>query len=171
MPEEFAEWLRGELAERGLSQRELARRSGMTSPGVSQIVRGKVQPTVESIYKIAEGLELDPLSVLHLAGVLPDTPPEATDEEEAVRILRAKPYHPRQVAVWMLRGIHAEYQQGAEPRTLQDGDRVRIVRIMQEGMVVGNADEPDHYVVSIDGSRNAFHADELIEVGTATVYS
>ena len=49
-----------------------------------------------------------------------------------MRILRAKPYHPRQVAVWMLRGIHAEYQQGAEPRTLQDGDRVRIVLMMQE---------------------------------------
>ena len=64
--------------------------------------------------------------------MLPDLLPETTEEEEAVRILRAKPYHPRQVAVWMLRGIHAEYQQGAEPRTLQDGDRVRIVLMMQE---------------------------------------
>jgi transcriptional regulator with XRE-family HTH domain len=121
MPKEFAEWLGGELAERGLSQRELALRAGITSPTVSQIVRGKVQPTVESIVRIAEGLGEDPISVLRLAGVLPDFLPETTEEEEAVRIVRALPYHLRQVAIWMLRGIHAEYLRGDEPRVLQEG--------------------------------------------------
>jgi transcriptional regulator with XRE-family HTH domain len=121
MPKEFAEWLGEELARQGLSQRELALRSGVTSPTVSQIVRGEVQPTVESIVKIAEGLGEDPVTVLRLAGALPDYLPKTTDEEEAVRILRALPYHLRQVAVWMLRGIHAEYLRGDEPRVLQEG--------------------------------------------------
>lgn len=49
MPKEFAEWLKGELAERGLSQRELALRSGVASTTLSYIVRGEHQPTVESI--------------------------------------------------------------------------------------------------------------------------
>ena len=64
--------------------------------------------------------------------MLPDFLPQTTEQEEVVRILRALPHHLRQVVVWMARGIHAEYQQGAEPRTLQDGDRVRIVLMMQE---------------------------------------
>jgi hypothetical protein len=55
-----------------------------------------------------------------LAGGLPDLGPETTDEEEAVRILRALPYHLRQVAVWMLRGMHAGYVQGEESRALLD---------------------------------------------------
>ena len=133
MPQDFAEWLRGELARRGLSQRELALRAGITGPTVGQIVRGKVQPTVESIVKIAEGLGEDPVTVLRLAGTLPDFLPETTEEEEAVRILRALPYHLRQAVVWMVRGMHIEYQRGVVPRTLSEGQRVRVVL---EGTVV-----------------------------------
>jgi len=105
---------------------------------------------------------------------LPDFLPETTDEEEVVRILRALLYHLHQVAVWMLRGIHAEYLRGAEcgvTRTLREGDRVRVVLMMQEGTVEGEAEEPDHYLVSIDGSQSAFHADELIQVGAAAAQS
>ena len=168
MPQDFAEWLSGELARRGLSQRELALRAGLTSPAVSQIVRGKVQPTWESIVKIAGGLGQDPVPLLRLAGWLPDLGPEATDEEEAVRILRALPFHLRQVAVWMLRGMQAEYLWGA-PRTLQEGDRVCVV-LVQEGTVVGEAEESGHVVVSIDGSQRVFRVDELIESRAAAAY-
>lgn len=164
MPKEFAEWLTEELAERGLSQRKLALRAGVTGPTVGQIVRGKVQPTVESIVKIAEGLEEDPISVLRLAGILPDLLPETTEEQGVVRILRALPHHLRQVAVWMVRGIHAEYQRGA-PRAFQEGARVRVV-LMQEGTVLGEAEKPDQYVVCVNGSPRAFHGDELLEVAS-----
>jgi hypothetical protein len=98
--------------------------------------------------------------------MLPDLLPQTTEEEEVVRILRTLPHHLRQVAVWMLRGMYAEYLRGDEPRTLQEGDRVRVV-LVQGATVVGEAEEPDPYVVSIDGSRGAFHVDELIEVATA----
>jgi transcriptional regulator with XRE-family HTH domain len=112
MPGEFAEWLRKELAARRLSQRDLARRAGMPRSGVNQILHGKTQPTWQSIVKIAGGLGQDPVPLLRSEGMLPDLGPESTDEEEAVRILRALPFHLRQVAVWMLRGIHAEYARG-----------------------------------------------------------
>ena len=98
--------------------------------------------------------------------MLPDLLPQTTEEEEAVPILRALPHHLCQAVVWMLRGMYAQYLRGTEPRAFQEGDRVRVV-LVQGATVVGEADEPDHYVVSIDGSRGAFHVDELIEVGTA----
>jgi transcriptional regulator with XRE-family HTH domain len=41
MPRKFAEWLRGELARRGWSQRKLALRSGVASTTLSYIVRGE----------------------------------------------------------------------------------------------------------------------------------
>jgi transcriptional regulator with XRE-family HTH domain len=162
MSKDFAEWLRGELDRRGLSQQDLARRGGMSSPGVSQIVRGTAQPRAESIVKIAIGLGEDPVSLLRSYGELPAPLPETADEEEAVRILRTLPYHLRQVAVWMLRGMHAEYLQGDEPRILQEGDRVCVV-LVQEGTVVGEAEEPDHYLVSAEGGVRAYHRGELAE--------
>jgi hypothetical protein len=55
-----------------------------------------------------------------LAGGSPGLGPETTDEEEAVRIFDALPHHLRQMAVWVLRGIHAEYLRGEEPRVLLD---------------------------------------------------
>jgi len=122
----------------------------MSSPGVSQMVRGTAQPRAESIVKIAVGLGEDPVSLLCSYGALPAPLPETRDEEEAVRILRALPYHLGQVAIWMLRGMCAEYLQDDEPRAFQAGDRVRIV-LMQEGTVVGEAEECEHYVVSVDG--------------------
>ena len=51
-------------------------------------MRGDVQPTVESIVRIADGLEEDPAFVLRLAGILPDLLPKTTEEEEVVRIVR-----------------------------------------------------------------------------------
>ena len=70
----------------------------------------------------------------------------------------------------MLRGIHAEYLRGDKPRTLQEGDRVRVV-LVQEGTVVGEAEEADQYLVSIDASQTVLHVDGLIEVGSAAAHS
>jgi len=164
---EFGEWLRVELDKRGWSQRKLALRSGLATTAMSYIVRGEVQPTVESIIKIADGLEEDPASVLRIAGILPDLVPDTTEEEEAVRILRHLPHHLRQAVVWMLRGMHAEYQRGvvrSVPRTLSEGERVRIVLMMEEGTVVREGDEPNHYLVRLDESPRVFHRDQLLEV-------
>ena len=67
----------------------------------------------------------------------------------------------------MIRGMHAEYQRGvvrSVPRTLSEGERVRIVLMMEEGTVVRKGGEPNHYLVRLDESPRVFHRDQLLEV-------
>jgi len=49
----------------GLSQRELARRSGMPQPAVSRIERGVVSPTYDTLDRLlrACGMELEPVDL------------------------------------------------------------------------------------------------------------
>ncbi len=53
--------------ERGLSQSELARRTGYTPQAINQWERGKRQPTLISCQKIAAVLQVDPVELLKLA--------------------------------------------------------------------------------------------------------
>jgi transcriptional regulator with XRE-family HTH domain len=47
----------------GLSQRELARRSGIPQPSISRIERGVVSPTVDTLERLVQGcgMELEPV--------------------------------------------------------------------------------------------------------------
>lgn len=58
--QEFKDRLRAKLAERKISQSELAQRVGMTGPSISQYVTGKRFPTMETLRKIAAILEVTP---------------------------------------------------------------------------------------------------------------
>jgi hypothetical protein len=98
----------------------LRRLDDVEDTAVHETMGGKVQPTWDSVIKTTGGRAEDPIPLLRLAGALPDYLSETTDEEDAARILRALPFHLRQVALWMLRGIQAEYLRGGEPRTLLD---------------------------------------------------
>lgn len=53
--------LRGLREERGLSQRELARRAGMTNANLSMIEQGRVSPAIATLEKILQALPI-PLS-------------------------------------------------------------------------------------------------------------
>jgi lambda repressor-like predicted transcriptional regulator len=139
MSSEFAGWLKAELAKRGWSMRQLALRAGITPPSVTDIVRTGATPRMETIVKMADALEVDPMVMLRVAGRVPTFVPETTDEDRLLRIFRALPHHLRQAVMWMARGMHIEYQRGIAPRTLSEGQRVRVVL---EGTVVGEADEP-----------------------------
>ena len=61
----------------GLSLRELAVRSGVSAPMLSQVERGETSPTLQVAHRIAHGLELRLSQLLRL------------DEEGAVSIVRA----------------------------------------------------------------------------------
>jgi XRE family transcriptional regulator, regulator of sulfur utilization len=61
----------------GLSLRELAVRSGVSAPMLSQVERGETSPTLQVAHRIAHGLELRLSQLLRL------------DEEGAVTIVRA----------------------------------------------------------------------------------
>jgi hypothetical protein len=86
----------------------LRRFDDVEDTAVHETMGGKVQPTWDSVIKTTGRRAEDPIPLLRLAGRLPSLGPQTIDEEEAVRILRALPYHLRQAVVWMLRGIHAE---------------------------------------------------------------
>jgi transcriptional regulator with XRE-family HTH domain len=50
--------------ERGLTQEQLAERSGFTQHYLSGLEQGRRNPTIVSIYEIAQALEVDHLALL-----------------------------------------------------------------------------------------------------------
>lgn len=56
----FGELLSSLLKEKGISQNQLARLSGLPSAHINQIVNGKVKwPSIENAFAIADALEVD----------------------------------------------------------------------------------------------------------------
>lgn len=61
-PASFAEWLRAGLAARGLSQRQLAARSGVDHSTISRLLQGRT-PTYDTYRRIAHVLDGDVTNV------------------------------------------------------------------------------------------------------------
>ncbi|MCL4296532.1 MAG: helix-turn-helix domain-containing protein [Anaerolineae bacterium] len=70
---DLGDWLADELARRGWSHNELARRAGVSQPNVSAIVKGQ-NPGCDFCIKIAAALSEAPEKVLRLASILPPSP-------------------------------------------------------------------------------------------------
>ena len=84
---EFINWLDAQMSERGMSQRELARRSGVSAGAINHVLSGKRNPGEILCRKIAKGLNLAPEIVMRAAGMLPQVPRPAADLEEWREIL------------------------------------------------------------------------------------
>lgn len=107
----------------GLSLRELALRSGVSAPMLSQVERGETSPTLQVAARIATGLELRLSQLLRL------------DEEGSVTVVRA-----------------AERRQGGNPRRGHrfeiltpplPGQRAELSEhVLRAGAVTGAADDP-----------------------------
>ena len=74
-----------QLAE--LSQRELARLANLSDPYVSQIERGRHDPSIKVLQKIAKALNIRADTILSYAGWLQgdDTESERADTEQVIR--------------------------------------------------------------------------------------
>jgi transcriptional regulator with XRE-family HTH domain len=76
---DFSPWLENELKKRGLSHNEIARRSRLSQTQISNVILGNRKPGAVFCIKVANGLDLPPVAVLKLAGILPpdsqDAPP------------------------------------------------------------------------------------------------
>ena len=84
----FSTWLVGELLLRKMSQEELSEKSGLDPEVVADLTRG-VPPTFEIAEKLANALDLDPLYIQQLAGLIPPGEEALSDEEiELVGIYR-----------------------------------------------------------------------------------
>lgn len=74
----FGEYVRNSREEQNLSLREAARRAGISHPYLSQLETGKnTKPTPEVIKKIADGLKLNYIELLEIAGYLEEAEKEA----------------------------------------------------------------------------------------------
>lgn len=67
----FSSWLVQELEERGLSQSDLSRMSGLSRGTVNNIVSGTRGRGPESLSAIARALKLPPEKLYRVAGLLP----------------------------------------------------------------------------------------------------
>lgn len=86
MSNNFGNYLREQIARRRReegrvwTQNELARRSGISSGGISMIVNGKVVPDAKSLKRIAKALKVSPEEIFEAAGVLPPSETELSAE-------------------------------------------------------------------------------------------
>lgn len=81
------------------TQNELARRSGLSSGGLSMVINGKVEPTASTLKSIADALSCDVAPLLKLAGIIDN--PEDLDSS-ALKIAKRitnLPKTPRRYAV------------------------------------------------------------------------
>ncbi len=89
----LAEWLKDRLRERSLSQRQLARQTGIATGTISTALRGHV-PRPDIVHKLADFFDADAGTVLEIAGFLQlsDVPGELpTDLKDIVRRLYRLP--------------------------------------------------------------------------------
>lgn len=71
MSDELRMWLSKELKKRHWSQRELARRSGISQTVISQTLSGDVNPSADFCIKVAQAFGEAPEKMLRLAEILP----------------------------------------------------------------------------------------------------
>lgn len=84
--EHFRVWLTEEIERRGLSQAEVARRSGMSAAMLSLVMTGKRPIGLDGARGVARALNLDEMYVLRLAGLVRESKvrDEIIDEWSAI---------------------------------------------------------------------------------------
>jgi transcriptional regulator with XRE-family HTH domain len=87
--EALGQLIRSQRQQAELTLRELAARTNVSNPYLSQIERGLHEPSVRVLKAIAGALNLSAESLLHQAGLLedghPDAPPPMPTVEDAIR--------------------------------------------------------------------------------------
>ena len=85
----FADWLNEALKKQGMTQAELARRSGLTRQAISSYLSGKREtPEPEALISLARALKVAPDTLYRAAGLLPPIDPSEADLEDFREILK-----------------------------------------------------------------------------------
>jgi len=74
MVDDLARWLKEELGARAWSQREMARRVGVSHTAIANVASGRAQPSAGLCREIARVLQVPPEQVFRRAGLLPPEP-------------------------------------------------------------------------------------------------
>ena len=101
----FVDWMATELERRGWSMSELARRAGMSHSLVSEVLAEKRYPTPDFVLAVARGAGADPVTLLRLAGHLPDAPPPTDLDSTVGDIFRSLPDTQRNAVAVLLSGL------------------------------------------------------------------
>src|SRR5262245_54662540 len=113
----FADSLRALLEERGVSQRELARRLGITAQAVNSWLNAGIIPARERVERVEDELAVEPRgSLLDQAGYSTDGPQTLTAEA----LIRADPHilpEDKRAVLHILRIARERYTQAQESLT------------------------------------------------------
>ena len=83
---DFTEWLHQQLEKRGMSQADLARKSGLSRARISQVLSGDTL-TADFVISVARALKTPIVPILELADIIPRQP--RPEDPEAKRLLDA----------------------------------------------------------------------------------
>lgn len=88
----FADWLNEKLREHNLSQAGLARKAGLHKSVINKLSRSIViKPDAATYVAIAKALDISPITVLRIAGILPPDPELPELEDYKIILARLSP--------------------------------------------------------------------------------
>lgn len=99
----FSEWLVNELRKREMTQADLARASGISRGGISNLINQVRNPDAETCLAIARALNLPAETVFRAAGLLPPVPSDTQYQEEFFHLLSQLSPQERQEILELLR--------------------------------------------------------------------
>lgn len=99
----FSEWLVDELRKRGMTQADLARASGISRGGISNLINQVRNPDAETCLAISRALNLPPETVFRAAGLLPPVSPAIALSEEVMYLLQKLPVEEQERFLALLR--------------------------------------------------------------------
>lgn len=105
--DEFADWLRLELQQRGWDQAELARRSQTTTALISRMLSGERHPGAVVARRLARALHLPPEELFRRAGLLPHPVPQPAGLEELAHLYTEMSDDDRQRLLVIARSLRA----------------------------------------------------------------
>ncbi len=117
--------MRATRLEQGLSQRELASRSGLSRSYVCDIERGRgAHPSVDTLDKLAAALGFDRIDLLKASGVIEqvDNPRESDEERRMLAVFRDLSEAGRISIMRFARFIHADEHHWVQPNLIQGDD-------------------------------------------------
>ena len=82
----FIDYVQGEMDTRGWTRAELARRAHVDPSTITRLLNGERAPTVDVVGAIATALKEPPLTLIKMAGLLPDgVPPYPPLQDASIR--------------------------------------------------------------------------------------
>lgn len=104
----FRDWIYAELGQRGWSQADLARASGITSGGMSRLLSEQRVPSSDTCLGIARAFDIPPETVLRKAGLLPPLKENNERTRELKHVFDQLDNHHQELALRMVRSIREQ---------------------------------------------------------------